>query len=134
MLIVGSIHARQLLWKEDHKILRKCGVAIKGHKSVQDLKLHIIIVTYRINRKKKTVFHRNLEYINICSMNKRNALYDLLDLRYYGGLQSDIVTVQQVQPELIEEHLVPLLVSPVVLGVLLLDAVVGQVAGHILEV
>lgn len=44
------------------------------------------------------------------------------------------MSVQQVQPELIKEHLVPLLVSPVVLGMLLLDAVVGQVAGHVLEV
>lgn len=44
------------------------------------------------------------------------------------------MSVQQVQPELIKEHLVPLLISPVVLGVLLLDAVVGQVAGHVLEV
>lgn len=44
------------------------------------------------------------------------------------------MSVQQVQPELIKEHLVPLLISSVVLGVLLLDAVVGQVAGHVLEV
>ena len=44
------------------------------------------------------------------------------------------MSVEQVQPELIKEHLVPLLVSSIVLGVLLLDAVVGQVAGHVLEV
>lgn len=44
------------------------------------------------------------------------------------------MSVQQVQPEFIKEHLVPLLISSVVLGVLLLDAVVGQMAGHVLEV
>ena len=44
------------------------------------------------------------------------------------------MSVQQVKPEFIKEHLVPLLVSSVVVGVLLLDAVVGQMAGHVLEV
>ena len=44
------------------------------------------------------------------------------------------MSVQHVQPELVKEHLVPLLIPAVVLGVLLLDAVVGQVAGHVLEV
>lgn len=42
--------------------------------------------------------------------------------------------VQKVEPEFIEEQLVALLVSSVVLRVLLLDAVVGQVARHVLEV
>ena len=41
---------------------------------------------------------------------------------------------QQVLPELVEEHLVALLVAAIVLRVLFLDAVVGQVAGHVLEV
>lgn len=44
------------------------------------------------------------------------------------------MSVQQVQPELIKEHLIPLLISSVVQGVLLLDAVVGEVTGHVLEV
>lgn len=42
--------------------------------------------------------------------------------------------VQKVEPEFIEENLIALLVSSVVLRVLLLDAVVGQVARHVLEV
>lgn len=42
--------------------------------------------------------------------------------------------VQQVLSELIEEHLVALLVAAVVLRMLFLDAVIGQVTGHILKI
>lgn len=44
------------------------------------------------------------------------------------------MSVEQVQTKLVKEHLVAFLIATVVLGVLLLDAVVGQVAGHVLEV
>jgi len=68
------------------------------------------------------------------SETQEDLLYDVLDLRQHGGLQRDVVRVQQVQPELVEEHLVAVLVAAVVVRVLLLDAVVGQVAGHVLQV
>lgn len=42
--------------------------------------------------------------------------------------------VEKVEPELIKEHLVALLVAAVVLRVVLLDAVVGQMARHVLQV
>ncbi len=41
---------------------------------------------------------------------------------------------QQVLSELIKEHLVALLIAAVVLRVLLLDAVIGQVTGHVLQI
>lgn len=44
------------------------------------------------------------------------------------------MTVHQVQLELVKEHLVAFLISPVVLRVLLLDAVVSQVTGHVLQI
>ena len=41
---------------------------------------------------------------------------------------------EQVLPELVEEHFVSCLVAAIVMRVLLLNAVIGQVAGHVLEV
>lgn len=42
--------------------------------------------------------------------------------------------VQKVVSELFKKHLIALLITAVVLRVLLLDAVIGQVAGHVLQV
>lgn len=60
--------------------------------------------------------------------------YYLLDLRQDRGLHGNIVNTQQVPSELIKKHLIALLIAPIVLRMILLDAVIGQVAGHILEV
>lgn len=42
--------------------------------------------------------------------------------------------VEKVEPEFIKEHLVALLIPPKVLRVVFLDAVVGQMARHVLQV
>lgn len=58
----------------------------------------------------------------------------MLDLGQDGGLQGYIVIIQEVHPKFIKKHLVPFLVSSVILRVLHLNAVVGQMARHVLEV
>lgn len=42
--------------------------------------------------------------------------------------------LKKVMPKLIKEHLIALFIASIVRRMLFLDAVIGQVAGHVLEV
>lgn len=60
--------------------------------------------------------------------------YDLFDLQQDAALQAGVQSTGQVLAELGKEHLVPFLILPIVLWVFLLNAVIGQMAGFVLEI
>lgn len=58
----------------------------------------------------------------------------MFDLNQNAVFQGNVQSTGQVLVELLKEHLIPFFVLPVILGVFLLNAVVGQMARLVLEV
>lgn len=58
----------------------------------------------------------------------------MFDLQQDAVLQGNVQSAGQVLVELLKEHLIPFFILPIVLRIFLLNAVIGQMAGFVLEI